>query len=198
MMNTGRRKFVAGAGALVGGAMLPAAAQAQGGKKRGIKGEIAPELDVDYWIDADGEPTSFSMADNTGKWVLLKCFQNWCPGCHSTGFPTLKAFADEFHDNPKVAIAGVQTVFEGYDSNTLEDVRKLQLRYELPIIMGHDPGEAGDPAVAGSRVLPKTMASYRTGGTPWLILINPEQKVVFNGFHIDKKSLIRYVNDRLV
>jgi len=200
MMNTGRRKFVAGAGALAGSAMLPASAHAQNAsaRTRGIKGEIAPELEIDYWIDANGEPSTFSVKENAGKWVLLKCFQNWCPGCHSTGFPTLKAFADEFHDNPKVAIAGVQTVFEGYDSNTVEDVRKLQLRYELPIVMGHDPGNAGDPADAGTRQLPKTMTSYRTGGTPWLILIDPQQEVVFDGFHIDKKSLIRYVNDRLV
>lgn len=194
-MKTGRRNFVAGAGALMGSAMLPATAQAQSEKRRqtrGIRGEAAPELDIDYWIDANGEPSSFSVKESQGKWVFLKCFQNWCPGCHSSGFPTLKAFADEFHDNPQVAIAGVQTVFEGYDSNTLEDVRKLQLRYELPIVMGHDPGDEE------SRTLPKTMQSYRTGGTPWLVLINPEGSVVFNDFHIGRKSLINYVKDRLV
>jgi uncharacterized protein with von Willebrand factor type A (vWA) domain len=29
------------------------------------------------------------------------------------------------------------------------------------------------------------MRSYRTGGTPWTILIDPEGTVIFNDFHID-------------
>jgi len=195
MMNTSKRKFITGTGALIGGAMLPTASNAQYAKQRptrGIEGEAAPELEVGYWIDANGEQSSFSVKESSGKWVFLKCFQNWCPGCHSSGFPTLKAFADEFHDNPKVAIAGIQTVFEGYNSNTVDDVRKLQLRYELPIVMGHDQGNPD------TKELPSTMKSYRTGGTPWLVLIDPEGSVVFNDFHVDRKSLIKYVKDRLV
>jgi len=109
--------------------------------KYGILGYEAPELDIDYWIDADGKPSSFSIAESKGKWTFIKCFQNWCPGCHSSGFPSLKAFSDEFHDNPKVAIAGIQTVFEGFSTNTQDAVRDLQLEYELPIVMGHDPGD---------------------------------------------------------
>ncbi len=158
---------------------------------RGIEGQLAPELTIDYWIDAQGEPGSFSVVDSRGQWVFLKCFQNWCPGCHSSGFPTLKAFADRFHDHPDVAIAAVQTVFEGYSSNTQEAVRELQLRYELPVSMGHDPG---DPKTHDS---PSTMRSYRTGGTPWLILINPEGTVVYNGFHVDTDKLIDYVADQV-
>jgi len=130
--------------AALSGAGLPtlAGAQETGQSKYGIEGYEAPELAIDYWIDEDGEPTTFSLEENRGKWVFLKCFQNWCPGCHAGGFPTLKAFANEFHDNPKVAIAGIQTVFEGFSTNTQDAVRELQLKYELPIPMGHD---AGDP-----------------------------------------------------
>lgn len=157
----------------------------------GIEGEVAPELQVDYWIDADGKPGSFSIKESTGKWTFLKCFQNWCPGCHKHGFPTLKAFSDRFHDNPKVAIAGIQTVFEGYTSNTQEAVRELQLRYELPIVMGHDPG---DPK---AHTHPSTMKNYRTGGTPWLILIDPQGTVVYNHFHVDTDKLINYVASQI-
>lgn len=166
-------------------------AVAQEKNRYGIEGQKAPEIKLDYWIDAQGEESSFSVTESRGKWVFLKCFQNWCPGCHSSGFPTLKAFSDEFHDHPKVAIAGIQTVFEGYRSNTLEDVRKLQLRYELPITMGHDPGNEED------HLPPITMLNYRTGGTPWLILINPEGTVVFNNFHVDREKLIDYVREQL-
>ena len=183
-----RRQFLktsaAAAGAL---AAAPLANKALAQTKPGIEGEVAPELDVGYWIDADGEPSNFSIKESEGKWTFLKCFQNWCPGCHKYGFPTLKEFSDRFHDNPKVAIAGIQTVFEGYSSNTQDAVRELQLRYELPIVMGHDAGNEEE------HTSPSTMRNYRTGGTPWLILINPEGVVVYNHFHVDTKKLIDHV-----
>ncbi|MGI9302281.1 MAG: peroxiredoxin family protein [Gammaproteobacteria bacterium] len=159
--------------------------------KYGILGQPAPEISVDYWIDKDGEPTSFGVMENRGKWVLLKCFQDWCPGCHSNGFPTLKKFSDAFWDHPRVAIAGIQTVFEGFSSNTQDDVRKLQLKYELPITMGHDPG---DP---DTHEPPHTMRMYRTGGTPWLILIAPDGTVVFNDFHAKPDKLIEFVLEQV-
>ncbi|MDH3693028.1 MAG: peroxiredoxin family protein [Gammaproteobacteria bacterium] len=162
-------------------------ALAQSDSRYGILGTPAPEISLDYWIDKDGEPGSFSVMENRGKWVFLKCFQNWCPGCHSGGFPTLKKFSDEFWDHPKVAIAGIQTVFEGYNSNTLEDVRKLQLRYELPITMGHDPGNPDD------HTRPQTMQKYRTGGTPWLILISPDGLVAYNDYHVNADKLVEYI-----
>lgn len=186
-----RRGFLAAGTALAASSLiLPTHALAQG-DRYGIRGREAPEIKLDYWIDKDGNDSSFSVEENRGKWVFLKCFQDWCPGCHSSGFPTLKAFADEFHDHPKVAIAGIQTVFEGFYSNTQEDVRKLQLRYELPITMGHDPGNED------THERPQTMRKYRTGGTPWLILIAPDGTVAFNNFHVDKDKLIEFVKEQV-
>ncbi len=180
--------------AALSGTGLSGMAAAQEGQQRkyGIQGYEAPELDIDYWIDADGEPANFSIADSKGKWTFLKCFQNWCPGCHSSGFPSLKAFSDEFHDNPKVAIAGIQTVFEGFSSNTQDAVRELQQRYDLPIVMGHDPG---DPDAAHSSS--DTMIKYRTGGTPWLILIDPDGVVAFNDFRVDTGKLIEFMHEQV-
>jgi thiol-disulfide isomerase/thioredoxin len=188
----GRRRFLqlmslGGVGAAAGLSSLPALGQAT----RGIVGAKAPELVMDYWIDGDGKPSQFSVLESRGKWVFLKCFQNWCPGCHSSGFPTLKAFSDEFFGHPKVAIAGIQTVFEGFKTNTQDAVRELQLRYELPITMGHDPGDGEAHKVS------TTMRNYRTGGTPWLILINPDGIVVYNGFHVDTRKLIDYVAEQV-
>jgi len=183
-----RRRFLqlmalSGVGSAAALLSKPAMSQAS----RGIEGQMAPELTMDYWIDGDGKPSSFSVLASKGKWVFLKCFQNWCPGCHSSGFPTLKAFSDEFYGHPEVAIAGIQTVFEGFKTNTQDAVRELQLRYELPVTMGHDPGNRETHDVSS------TMRNYRTGGTPWLILINPEGVVVYNGFHVDSQKLIDYV-----
>ena len=151
----------------------------------------APEITLDYWIDANGDPGHFSVKESRGKWVFLKCFQDWCPGCHRSGFPTLQAFSKRFHDHPEVEIAAIQTVFEGHHTNTVEDVRKLQLQYELPIVMGHDPG---DPK---TDTRPVTMVEYFTGGTPWLILIDPKGTVVYNNYHIDSGRLIEYVAEQV-
>ena len=151
----------------------------------GISGRAAPELQVDYWIDRDGQDSRFQLADQQGKWVFLKCFQSWCPGCHAHGFPALKQISDALIDNPKVAFAGIQTVFEGRYTNSVDKVRKIQLRYDLQMSMGHDPGlEGGHPL---------TMVDYRTGGTPWMILINPERQVVYNDFSIDVDKVIAFL-----
>ncbi|MGI9318754.1 MAG: peroxiredoxin family protein [bacterium] len=187
----GRRRFIAGMSAALAGLSSPQPVLGQSTPQYGIEGHIAPELELDYWIDRNGEPGSFSVTDSRGKWVMLKCFQDWCPGCHSSGFPTLKAFADRFAHHHDVVIAGIQTVFEGFSANTVEDVRKLQLQYDLPILMGHDPGDPeGDHR-------PQTMIKYRTGGTPWIILINPQGRVVYNHFHVNSDRLIAYVDEQI-
>lgn len=201
MMNPmNRRQFLnkssiaAGSSLLLGSGLTGNAALAQEssvGIGSGLKGELAPELEIDYWIDADGNPGSFSVKESKGKWVFLKFFQNGCPGCHSRGFPTLQAFTEKFNDHPDVAIAAVQTTFENYDFNSVEAVRTLQLRYELPIMMGHDSGESK------SDNLPSTMRNYRTGGTPWLVLISPEGLVHYNYYHVESDKLIGYVEARL-
>ncbi|MFQ6021865.1 MAG: peroxiredoxin family protein [Acidiferrobacterales bacterium] len=169
----------------------PRADAASVSSRYGILGQQAPELEVDYWIDKDGKPTRFSVAQARGKWIYLKCFQNWCPGCHAYGFPALKRVADSFYDDDRVAVVGVQTVFEGFSVNTQASVRKLQLRYQLPITMGHDPGDPdGDHR-------PLTMRRYRTGGTPWVIIIDPSGRVIFNDFHVDAGKFIKYLHSQL-
>ncbi len=188
-----RQLLTAGGGVAIAGIGLSTAtlSTAQEQDKYGIRGYEAPEIKLDYWIDGDGKESTFSVKESKGKWVFLKYFQNWCPGCHSSGFPTLKAFSDEFYGHPKVAIAAVQTVFEGEWTNTQEAVRELQVRYEIPATMGHDPGdtEKDYPSL--------TMINYRTGGTPWLVLIDPDGVVVFNDFHVDRGKLIEFVKEQV-
>jgi hypothetical protein len=151
----------------------------------GIQGRLAPELEIDYWIDRNGDPAHFNLANHEGKWIFLKCFQSWCPGCHEHGFPALKRISDALSDHPNIAFAGIQTVFEGHYTNTVDKVREIQLRYDLRISMGHDPG------LEGGR--PQTMVDYRTGGTPWMILINPQRQVIFNDFGIDVDKAIAFL-----
>ena len=82
-------------------------------------------------------------------------------------------------------VAGIQTVFEGHFTNTADKLREIQLRYELAIPMGHDSGpEHG---------YPKTMIDYRTGGTPWMILIAPQRRVVYNDYGIDGQKAVEFL-----
>lgn len=190
-MTINRRQWLgqsAALGVAASGVLQPAFAAKS---KRGILGEAAPRLQVDRWIDKAGKPLDFDVSTLEGQWVYMKCFQSWCPGCHKLGFPALQAFTKAFADESRVSIIALQTVFEGFGVNTEEKVRAMQLRYALPIVMGHDPGDPnGDH-------LPLTMREYRTGGTPWVVIIDPNGMVVYNDFHIDVDVAIAHIRKRL-
>jgi hypothetical protein len=74
---------------------------------------------------------------------------------------------------------GIQTVFEGYGINTKDKLRKNQLKHDLKIPMAH---AAGNPQ---THTIPDIMGKYRSGGTPWTVIIDPAGTVVYNQFHID-------------
>ena len=40
------------------------------------------------------------------------------------------------------------------------------------------------------------MRDYRTGGTPWIVLVDPTGQVAFNDYHIDADKLIEYVKSQ--
>ncbi len=159
--------------------------------ERGIVGSKAPELDCEFWLDGNGEPGSFSMDAQRGKWVYMKLWQSWCPGCHSLGFPALKKMTDAFKDDDRVVTVAIQTVFEGHSTNTGDKVREMQLRYDIPIPMGHDPGSKTESGY------PNTMLGYRTGGTPWQVLIAPDGSVVFDGFRVDSDKMIEVLKEEV-
>lgn len=183
-----RRRLTAALLALpLAGALLPGGAGAA--LVRGIDGTQAPELEVEFWIDADGKPTRFSVLAQRGHWVHLYCWQSGCPGCHTHGFPTLQKIVAAFSDDPRVVNVALQTAFEQFSMNTAEKVREHQLRYQLPIVMGHDPGDADRQ--------PKTMVSYRTGGTPWHVLVDPKGTVVYNGYGLDPEKAIVFMRKQL-
>ena len=140
----------------------------------------APELRVAYWIDPEGKARSpLKLAELGDGYKLIYCFQAWCPGCHERGFPTLVNLVDNLAAYD-IGFAVVQTVFEGAEENTQDKLREMQLRYGLKLPFGHDEGEPH----------PSTMIDYRTGGTPWFILIDPGGTVVFSDFHLNADALI--------
>lgn len=157
----------------------------------GIVGQQAPDIYASHWIDGDGQVTNFSISEVDGKWVYLKCFQNWCPGCHKYGFPALQKFTKAFENESRVLPLAVQTVFEGFSTNSQDKVAELQRRYDLPIKMGHDAGQS----TVAERSL--TMQRYRTGGTPWVVIIDPSRRVTYNDYHLDVNKLIGFIKENL-
>lgn len=149
-----------------------------------IVGNQAPELRVPIWIGPDGAPRApLRLADLGPGYKVLFCFQHWCPGCHSSGFPTLIELAGALWDKG-FGFAVIQTVFEGAEENTVERLRETQERYRLRLPFGHDPLREGGR-------YPTVMEDYRTGGTPWFILIDPKGEVIFSHFHFNAGHFLR-------
>ena len=156
--------------------------------KYGIEGHQAPELNIPIWIDSKGEKSDpVTLKNYDGKFKVIYCFQAWCPGCHSRGLPALQKMVTALENNDQVEFLAIQTVFEGAQANTFKEVKEIQKKYDLKIPFGHDVGDET------TRNISSTMHNYRTGGTPWFILINQEGTVIFNDFHLNVEKAIEYL-----
>lgn len=155
-----------------------------------MKGGIVPELHVARWADADGNATGpQTLVQRAGCFRVVFCFQTWCQGCHSMGFPALKRMVEAFHGDDRVSFLAIQTVFEGRQENTWEAMLKNQREYGLGIPFGHDAAEEGE--------YPRTMVDFGTGGTPWFLLIDRQDRLVFGNFHLDAEKAITYIRRTL-
>lgn len=141
----------------------------------GVLDAPAPAWEVDTWFNLPAGKGTLDIADYKGKVVYLYGFQSWCPGCHSQGFPTMQKLISKFDKADDVAFVAVQTTFEGYDTNTAAKAKATGERYNLSIPIGHSGAEGKRSAL---------MRSYKTGGTPWTIIIDKDGVVRYNDFHI--------------
>jgi len=157
----------------------------------GIAGLTGAELrDSIQWVDENGEPrTAVKLKDFRDNYKVIHGFQAWCPGCHSRGLPTLKKMSIALADNDKVSFMAVQTVFEGAHANTYKRMQEIQKDYALDIPFGHDTGDATTGNRSG------TMFDYQTGGTPWFIILDGQNKVVFNDYHLDTAMAIKLLKE---
>jgi len=152
----------------------------------GIVGLPAPELKHVRWIDENGDERGpLTLAELGQGFKILFFFQHWCPGCHRHGFPTFVALAEGLRDQG-VGLAAIQTVFEGSDVNTFDRLRENQRQYGLRVPFGH-----AVPDTASADAVPAIMEAYRSGGTPWFVVIAADGRVVYDGFRIDAESLVK-------
>jgi len=161
------------------------AISASAGPRRGVVGQKAPSWDDLQWLNLPQEFKSLDVEDFAGKAIYVFCFQSWCPGCHSHGFPALQAVEEHYRDRDDVVFIAIQTVFEGFGTNTASRGLSSIEEYDLVIPLAHDEGEGGPGPF---------MRRYRTGGTPWTILIDPEGVVRWNGFQISPKQAIDLID----
>jgi thiol-disulfide isomerase/thioredoxin len=148
----------------------------------------AQEFDVPTWVDANGNKIDqVKLADFKDKFKVVFCFQSWCPGCHSKGFPDLKKMVDALKHNDNVIFLAIQTVFEGFEENTFEKMLENQKKYDLQIPFGHDAGSDG-------KSQSNFMQNYKTGGTPWFVFIDKNDNIVFTDFHLKVDAAIEFLN----
>ena len=161
-------------------------------RELGIAGTQAPELGNLVWFDKNGGKIApVKLSDYKGKVVYLDFFQSWCPGCLTYSLPRIKILSDKYKNNPNIQFLAVQTVFEGFSVNSLDKVLTIKEKYGLEFPMGHDDGS--HVGVNGSVLMRK----YRSGGTPWTVIINREGKVLFNDFHIKKEQAIQIIESAI-
>jgi thiol-disulfide isomerase/thioredoxin len=152
----------------------------------GITNEIAPAWGVTTWFNLSPGKNKVDIQDFAEKIIYLYCFQSWCPGCHSHGFPTLLKVREQFSTGSDVAFVAIQTVFEGFEVNTPERAQETARQYRLTNPVGHDAGPDGQ--------LSLVMKRYRTGGTPWTIVIDGTSVVRYNDFHADANQMTNLIN----
>jgi thiol-disulfide isomerase/thioredoxin len=152
----------------------------------GIVDLPAPPLENIRWINENGDERSpLTLAELGQGFKILYFFQDWCAGCHAHGFPTFVTLAEELRDKG-VGLAAIQTVFEGSEVNTFDRLPENQRRYGLHVPFGHAVADS-----ASADAVPAIMEAYRSGGTPWFVVIAPDGRVVYDGFRLDAKSLVQ-------
>ncbi|MCH7597241.1 MAG: TlpA family protein disulfide reductase [Planctomycetes bacterium] len=155
---------------------------------RGIVGRKAPNWDVERWFNLPEGVDKLDVGDFKGKVVYMLCFQSWCPGCHTRGFPTLQKMIERYKGQSAVAFVAVQTTFEGFSVNSAKVAETVGQQYGLKIPIGHTGSDGKRSGL---------MERYRTGGTPWIIVIDRDGVVRFNDFHLPLEEGAKLI-DRLV
>lgn len=136
------------------------------------------------WVDAKNKTHKLTGKDFKRKVTILKFFQSWCPGCHSYGLPLFKEISDHYEGSSKVNTFAVQTVFEGFSTNTKGKLSRTRKKYKLTSLMAQDDGGG-----KGSTLIRVTQAR----GTPWFVILNKKGDMVFSGYRLSLEKVKKIV-----
>ena len=123
----------------------------------------APEFLVQKWLNVD-EPLSLEKL--RGKVIAVFAFQMLCPACIERSIPQAKKVHQIFSAED-VAVIGLHTVFEHHQAMQEESLKAFLYEYRVnfPVAIDLPAEDENDP-------IPQTMRTYRTQGTPTLLLFD--------------------------
>ena len=123
----------------------------------------APELSVQKWLNVD---ETLSLEKLRGKVVAIFAFQMLCPACIEHSIPQAKRVHQTF-SSEDVAVIGLHTVFEHHQAMKEESLKAFlhEYRVNFPVAIDLPSDDEHDP-------IPQTMRTYRTQGTPTLLLFD--------------------------
>ncbi|MDJ0570686.1 MAG: redoxin family protein [Pleurocapsa sp. MO_192.B19] len=123
----------------------------------------APEFLVQKWLNVD-EPLSLEKLRD--KVIAVFAFQMLCPACIERSIPQAKKVHQIFSAED-VAVIGLHTVFEHHQAMQEESLKAFLYEYRVnfPVAIDLPAEDENDP-------IPQTMRTYRTQGTPTLLLFD--------------------------
>lgn len=130
-----------------------------------------PEWTISQWFNTDG--AELTLHDLRGKIAVIETFQMLCPGCVMHGLPLAQQINSTFSKD-KVAVIGLHTVFEHHKAMTPVSLQAFLHEYRITFPVGVD--------TAGNGSIPVTMERYGLRGTPSLLLVNTDGKLVSHHF----------------
>lgn len=120
-----------------------------------------PPLRAVEWINS---AKALTLAELTGKVVVIHAFQMLCPGCVQHGIPQASRI-DQAFNKDEVQVIGLHAVFEHHDVMTSKALKAFVHEYRLSYPIAID--EPSD-----SKAIPCTMTSFQMKGTPTLIILD--------------------------
>jgi hypothetical protein len=157
----------------------------------GILGKKAPDLKIKTWIDASGNPmTPPDLNNSQGKVKILFCYQPNCRGSIGVALPIIKKINEALKDNPMVNLYAIQTIFNypyDFPPETLKDVQR-ELQLHMPI--GYTNNRIADESL-------RFINDYNIVGTPWIIIINKDNQVIYNHYYITFEEALSIVSSQL-
>jgi len=131
-----------------------------------LAAEKAPTFELQT---QQGQQTSLrSLTD--GRHLLLIFWTTWCPGCKQT-MPELDSLATDY-SRSDLTFLGINA---GWNDSPQRATR-FRKKYDIGFPLAFDKG---------SRIAKK----YRIRGVPTLLLIDPEARILFEGYSISDKLL---------
>ena len=140
-----------------------------------LLGQKAPSFGEIEWIQSFKD--DLDIGDLKGKVVYISTFQDVCPYCHQFGLPALQELYELYKDEKDMQFIAIQTAFEDDSENDITSAKTVIKDYNLVgMPVGNSKTDEYDR--------PIFMDTYRTGGTPWVIIIDKDGIIQYSDFQI--------------